>query len=88
MGALKLSFKAKGALPVTAVGIPAVISGTTGTQAPVKELELSDADQEVLKELEDNRTMLEDPAQWEQDIINEHILNGAKNERNDNRRAE
>ena len=42
--------------------------------------ELSESDKQTLRDIEDNQTMIDDPAQWEQDIINQHILGEAANE--------
>lgn len=73
-GQLQISFKQ--------VGIPAVdvwsgmshtppVSGTTKEQ--VQKIDMTVQDRELLEELQETQTMMDDPVQWEQNVIDSFI---------------
>jgi len=86
LGGFEVEFRGWGTNPSPA-GMQVDTPSDSGTNAskPVEPLELSEEDKQALQDLEDNQTMLDDPLQWEQDIIDSHMHGEVKR---DGREAE
>lgn len=74
LGQLNISFQQVG-IPVSPVWSGMTHNPPTpGTVADqVKSLALSDEDRELLDELQETQTMMDDPVQWEQDMIDKFM---------------
>jgi len=78
MGDMKITFESQ---EVEGVVSPVhEFSGESVPNEPVEPLELSEGDREVLRELQDTQTMMDDPEQWESNMIDSFIQRGVVNE--------
>ena len=91
-GLLKIKFKSAGTpVPNVWPGMSHTPIPELGTASePVKPLEISEEDREFLRELEDTQTMMDDPEQWEQNIIDSYLQrnDGVVDERSGHNQAE